>query len=156
MTARAHKTAGFSLVETLAVLVIISLMTTVVMVSMPRDKPVIELQGKMMARQFDIASQTSLISGTSQAFGLYDEAYLFYEFSNGEWVVTSETPWPDSLDVQFYKDDAKISLPTEPVPLVIFEPIGLSTPFSLWIEDADRSLVFTSTGDGKVTMETRL
>jgi len=156
MSSRAHKTAGFSLVEMLAVMVIISLMTTVVVLAMPREKPVIELQGQQMARQFDIASQTSVISGTPQAFGLYEDAYVFYAFEGGDWAIKSETPWPDDLSVQFFKDDIALDLPKEPVPLVVFEPMGLSTPFSLWLEDADRTVIFSSKGDGKVSVEHQL
>ncbi len=156
MSSREHRTAGFSLVEMLAVMVIISLMTTVVVLAMPREKPVIELQGQTIARQFDLASQASVISGTPQAFGLYDEAYVFYAFENGEWTIVSETPWPDDLSVQFFRDEIELDLPKEPMPLVVFEPMGLSTPFSLWLEDADRTVIFSSQGDGKVTVEHQL
>jgi len=156
MSSRAHNTAGFSLIETLAVLVIISLVTGMVVIGMPRDKPAIETQGQDMIQSFNIAAQTSIISGKPQAFGLYEDAYLFYEFEGGEWVVVSETMWPEDLEVSFFKDELKLETPEEAVPLVVFEPMGLSTPFSLWLEGDEQTIIFTSEGDGKVMLENHL
>jgi len=155
VSARADKTAGFSLVEMLTVLVIISLMTGVVVLSLPREKPAIEAQGAFLAQQFDWASQNSIISGQPQAFGFYKDAYYFYEFRDGDWEILSETTWPDDLSVQFYKDDIRIETPKEPVPMVVFEPLGLSTQFDLLVEGPEHTLVFSSEGDGKINMETR-
>ena len=149
---RIDKAAGFTLIEMMAVLVIISLMTGVVVLSMPREKPMIEQQGSFMAKQFSTASQTSIISGTPQAFGLSQTAYYFYTFDEGDWTIVSETEWPGDLEISFRKDETAIDIPKEAVPVVVFEPMGLSTVFSLSIEDTDQSIVFSSTGDGKVIL----
>jgi len=151
-----HQDSGFTLIEMLAVLVIISLMTAVVLMSVPSRKPIMEEAGKSILRQFSLAAQDSIISGQSRAFGFYEDAYIFYRFDDGEWVLETETPWPRDISLEFYKDAVKIDIPEEPVPLVVFEPIGLSTPFSLWIESDERTLVFSSDGNGEVDLETRL
>jgi len=156
MQAGQHKDSGFSLIEMMAVLVIISLMTGVVILSAPRNKPLVEQAGGQMLQQLVRASENSIVTGKPQGFGLYEDAYLFYEFSNGEWQAMAETEWPDDIIVSFFKDDIEIELPKEPVPLVIFEPIGLSTEFSLWLESNDQTLIFTSTGDGRVSLENDL
>lgn len=156
MRSGADKTAGFSLIETLMVLVIISLMTGVVVLSMPRDKPAIETHASLMATQFSTAAQNSIISGKPQAFGFFKDAYLFYEFTDGEWAVLSETNWPDEIAIEFSKDDLPLDTPKEPVPLVVFEPLGLSTAFSLQLEGDEKTIVFSSSGDGKVLMGTSL
>ncbi len=147
------KQAGFTLIELLAVLVIISLMTAVVVLSLPREKPVIETQGHMLARQLETAAQASVITGVSQGFGVYEDGYVFYSFVDGEWAVESETLWPDDISVRFYKEDVRLDLPEEPSPVVIFEPLGLSTNFGLRIEANDQVLMFSSKGDGKVMLE---
>lgn len=144
---------GFSLVEMMAVLVIISLVTGVVVMSAPSGDPTVKSQGEVMLRQFAQASEDSIIKGQSQGFGLYQEAYLFYEYVDGEWNPKVETPWPEELTVTFFKDDIEIDIPKEPVPLVVFEPTGLSTEFSLWLEDGDFTYIFTSAGDGRVSLE---
>ena len=149
---RIDKAAGFTLIEMLAVLVIISLMTGVVVLNMPREKPMIEQQGSYMATQFSTAAQTSIISGTPQAFGLSQSGYFFYAFDEGNWTIVSETEWPDDLVVSFRKDETPIDIPKEAVPIVVFEPMGLSTVFSLSLEDTDQTIIFSSTGDGKVIL----
>jgi len=151
------KTAGFTLIEMMCVLIIISLMTGVVILSLPRQKQVVELQSTFIAEQFDVASQNAIISGKAQAFGPWEEGYAFYEFVNNEWTVLSDNEWPEDLGVKFYQDDIEVDLPDEdPVPVVVFEPMGLSTPFSLWLEGDEQTIVFTGKGDGKVSMETEL
>ena len=153
MPSRPDKTAGFTLIEMMAVLVIISLMTGVVVLNLPRDKPMIEQQTSFMAKQFTTAAQTSVISGTAQAFGLTQEAYYFYKFNEGEWEVISETNWADDFDINFQKDEISIDIPKEEaVPLVVFEPMGLSTVFSLSLEDTEQIVTFHSKGDGKVLL----
>ena len=153
MPSRPDKTAGFTLIEMMAVLVIISLMTGVVVLNLPRDKPMIEQQSTAMAKQFTVAAQTSVISGVPQAFGLSQQGYYFYKFDEGEWKITSETDWVDDLEINFRKDDIAINIPKEEaVPIVVFEPMGLSTVFSLSLEDTEQTITFSSEGDGKVIL----
>lgn len=153
MTRTRTKELGFSLIEMMAVLVIISLMTGVVLLSAPREEPPARTQGKKMLREFAQVSENSIVTGQPQAFGLYEDAYVFYAFLDGEWQAKSETQWPAGLDISFFKEDIELDIPEEPLPLVIFEPIGLSTPFSLWLEDGNSTMIFSSTGDGRVALE---
>lgn len=128
-------------------------MTGIVVLSAPKSKPPAKTQAEMMLREFAQASEDSIVTGQSQAFGLYEEAYVFFEFVDGEWRIKSETSWPENLDVSFFKEDIELDIPEEPLPLVVFEPVGLSTPFSLWLEDGDATVIFSSAGDGRVAME---
>lgn len=144
---------GFTLVEMMAVLVIISLMTGMVILSAPRAEAPLKTQGDLILRQFAQASEDSIVKGQPQAFGLYEDAYLFYEIVDGEWKPLAETPWPEDLTVSFFKNEVEIDIPKEPVPLVVFEPVGLSTEFSLWLEDGDITFIFSSDGDGRVRLE---
>lgn len=150
------KTAGFTLIEMLSVLVIISLMTGIVVLSMPREKPVIEQHSNMMARQFAVAAQTSMISGQSQGFGLSQDAYYFYRFEEGSWEILSETQWPEDINIKLAREDVNLDIPKKAVPVVVFEPMGLSTVFSLSLEDSNQTITFYSEGDGKVLMESPL
>ena len=137
----------------MAVLLIISLMTGLVLLSRPQTDPPLQTAGKTMLRQFLQASEDSIIKGQPQGFGLYEDAYLFYEFVDGEWTAKTESLWPEDLTVTFFKDDIEVQIPKEPVPLVVFEPIGLSTEFSLWLEDGDDTYILSSDGDGRVSLE---
>lgn len=147
---------GFTLVEMMAVLLIIALMTTVVLMSSRRQEPEIKAQGKLILRQFDILGQDSIISGKAQAFGLTEDSYVFYTFSDDQWTVTSENEWPEDATIQFFREDIEIDLPDDPIPLILFDPVGLSTPFTLEIAGDEGTLVLTGEGDGRVYMETEL
>lgn len=156
MPGATRKELGFTLIELMAVLVIISLMTGIVVMSVPAKKDPIEIYGQSMQRSFSMAAHDSVISGLPQAFGFYSDGFVSYVYEGGEWVVESELPWPEDADISFYKDDVSIDLPPEPVPIVIFDPLGLSTEFSLELEGLERTLTFRSFGDGKVSLETEL
>ena len=153
MKRRSSHQDGFTLIELLTVLVIIGLMTSVVVLAVPKKKSGFEKQSQAMYRQFTHAAESAIIGGKPQAFGFYEDAYLFYEFDGRDWVVVSEDPWPDDLNIQFFKEDIEIELPEEPVPIVVFEPVGLSTPFSLWLEGAEDGMIVSSEGDGRVNLE---
>jgi len=150
---KVRKELGFSLVEMMAVLLIISLMTGVVLLSRPQAQNPVEAQGKSMLRQFAQASEDSIVKGQPQAFGLYEDGFVFFEFLDGDWVGKGEQEWPDQMSVSFFKDDIEIDLPEDPIPLVLFEPTGLSTPFSLWLEGGNHTLIFSSEGDGRINLE---
>jgi len=156
MSRAARKDQGFTLIELMAVLVIISLMTGIVVMSVPDRKDPLELYGQTALRTFSMAAQDSIISGQTEAFGFYADGYVSYNYEDGDLVIETEVPWPEDADITFSKDDVPIELPKEPVPLIMFEPLGLSTEFVLELEGLERTLIFTSQGDGKVSMETRL
>lgn len=156
MSERLDRQGGFTLIEMMAVLFIIALMTSVVLMSSRSEEPEIETQAKLLLRQFDILGQDSIVSGRAQAFGLTKDFYVFYEFTEGEWTVTSENEWPDDAAIQFFKEDIEINLPEDPLPLVLFEPLGLSTPFTLEIAGDEGTIILEGEGDGRVFMETEL
>ncbi len=156
MSDSVDRQGGFTLVEMMAVLFIIALMTSVVLMSARGEDPEIEQKAKVLIRQFDQLGQDSIVSGRPQAFGLTEDFYVFYEYTEGEWAVTSETDWPEDASIQFFREDIEIDLPEDPIPLVLFEPLGLSTPFTLEIAGDEGTIILEGEGDGRVYMETEL
>lgn len=156
MSEPTDRQGGFTLVEMMAVLLIIALMTTVVLLTARRTEPEIEVRAKVLLRQFDLLGQDSIVSGKAQAFGLTEDSYVFYTFSDDEWMVTSENEWPEDATIQFFREDVEVNLPEDPIPLILFDPVGLSTPFTLEIAGDDGTLILTGEGDGRVYMETEL
>ena len=156
MSDRIDRQEGFTLVEMMAVLLIIALMTSVVLVSSRQKPSEIEAQGRQILQQFDMLSQDTIVSGQPRAFGLTSDGYVFYEYAENEWRVSSETEWPEDATIQFFREDIEIDLPPEPIPMILFEPLGLSTPFSLEIAGDEGTLILSGEGDGRVFMETEL
>ena len=150
---RAKRQAGFTLVELLTVLVIIGLMTSAVVMTLPREKPAIDAQAQTLTSSLNAASQSSLVTGRPFAFGLSKDQFAVFEFEDGEWVQRQLMDRPDALSVDLRKNDIRIKLSEEIVPVVVFEPTGLSTPFSLTLTQGRRTEVLSSTGDGRVILE---
>lgn len=149
-----RKNEGFTLVEMMAVLVIISLISAAVILAAPARIDDVQDQGEKLHREFVLAAERSVITGVPQAFGISEDGFLFYAFENGEWEVLSEDVWPDDVNVEFFKDEVEIELPKEPIPVVVFEPVGLSTYFDLYLEGDENMVVFSSDGNGRVSWET--
>ena len=147
---RATRQAGFTLVELLTVLVIIGLMASAVVLTLPRDKPAIDTQSQSLTSLMNAASQASLVTGRPHAFGLSKDRYAVFEFMEGEWVQRQTLDRPDALTVELRKNDIRIKLEDEIVPIVVFEPTGLSTSFELILTQDRRTETLTSSGDGRV------
>ena len=150
---RAKRQAGFTLVELLTVLVIIGLMTSAVVMTLPREKPAIDVQAQTLTSSLNAASQSSLVTGRPFAFGMSKDQFAVFEFEDREWVQRQLMDRPDALSVDLRKNDIPIKLSEEIVPIVVFEPTGLSTPFSLTLTQGRRTEILSSTGDGRVILE---
>ena len=149
----AHKDAGFTLVELMTVLVIIGLMASAVVMTLPRDKPAIEAQVTDLLQSLNGGAQASIITGRAHGWGLTKEQAQLFEFVEGEWTPVQEMNWADDVSVEFRKNDAAVKLGDEIIPIVIFEPTGLSTEFELVLSDGQRTRRLLSRGDGRVILE---
>ncbi len=148
------KTAGFSLLEMMVVLVIIALMSTIVFLNMPREKLPEQALGQKLLYEFNLAHQTSMITGRPQAFGLSRDAYIFYQFDGENWQIVRENMWADGLRIRFYRENEPLDLPKAAVPVVVFDPVGLSTAFSLEVSGQEQTINISSQGDGQMAMQT--
>ena len=150
---RAKRQAGFTLVELLTVLVIIGLMASAVVMTLPRDKPAIDAQSQALASSLNAAAQSSLVTGRPHGFGVSKNQFAIFEFVDAEWVQTQAMDRPGAVSVELKKDDILIKLSEELVPLVVFEPTGLSTPFELVLTQDRRTETLSSSGNGEVILE---
>lgn len=134
----------------MTVLVIIGLMSSAVILTFPHEKPALEQQSDALLREINIMAQTSLISGTPSALGLSENSFAFMHFKDGQWQSPQETTFPGNIKATFSGEASEIKLSDELQPLVLFEPNGLSTPFTLTLSDGNMKTVFESTGNGRV------
>lgn len=147
------KEAGYTLVEIMAVMVIIGLMTSAVVLTLPKDKAVVNVYAEDLVRDINGAAQASLLSGKMAALGVSEKAYAIYAYEDDAWVSKREGDWPDGVFVTFEKDKAELQLTEEIVPLALFEPTGQSTVFDLTLRNHDKVLKLSSQGDGRVVMD---
>ena len=150
---RAKQQAGFTLVEILTVLVIIGLMASAVVMTLPRDKPAIDVQSQALVSSLNAAAQSSLVTGRPHGFGVSKYQFAVFEFADGEWVQIQAMDRPGALSVELKKNDIQIKLSEELAPLVVFEPTGLSTQFELVLTQDRRTETLSSSGNGQVVLE---
>jgi hypothetical protein len=134
----------------MTVLVIIGLMSSAVILTLPENKSQLELQSTALLRDVNIMAQSSLISGVPTALGLSKDGYAIMRFENGEWASKPGTEFANGIQPEFSGEVSEIKLSDKVLPLVLFEPNGLSTPFTLTLSDGQSVSVFESIGDGRV------
>jgi len=152
MGRRITKESGFTLVEILAVLVVIGLMSSVVILSMPRPSSTLDKQAERLTAELNALAQDGLISGSVNAAGFSENGYALYSFENSEWTERSADEWQDSYRMTLTRGSARIDLPKEVNPTIMFQPTGLSTPFELSLSDGDMKYALKTTGDGRIEL----
>lgn len=139
-------------------LVIIGLMSSAVILTFPEKKSGVDVQAQSFLREVNAVAQDALLSGQSTALGVSSEAYAFYVYSSDGWVIRSETDWDLDARPSITLGTDRFELTDDLVPLIIFEPIGLSEPFTLTVSDVSfkekrPDYRFVSMGDGRIRLE---
>lgn len=156
MTSRRLAQAGFTLVEVLTVLVIVGLVSSVVVLTLPQKTPAIDVFAKQIQRDIYRMSQESLLTGKPSALGLSEGGYAVMVFENGIWQTVYDVPAPEAVDIGFEKEAANIKLSKNIVPLAVFEPTGQASLFALTLSGRETSYRIESPGDGTTALETGL
>jgi general secretion pathway protein H len=149
---RITKDSGFTLVEILCVLVVIGLMSSVVILSIPTPKSNLEKQATLLSGQLNALAQDGLIRGTVNAAGFSKEGYALYSFENSEWTQRASGEWGDNYRLSFTRASARLEMPKTTDPIIMFQPTGLSTPFELTLSDRDAKYALKTDGDGRVDL----
>lgn len=147
----ANREAGFTLVEVMTVLVIIGLISSVVILNFPAQKTALYKRANALLGHVNFAAQNAVLSGRIAALGVSATGYSLYNFQDGDWVVTQRESWPESVQVNLSKNAQDVKLPDEEIPVVMFEPTGLSDIFSVTLTGQNsQHFELSSSGDGRV------
>lgn len=152
MGRRITKESGFTLVEILCVLVVIGLMSSVVILSIPQPKSLLDKQAETLTGQMNALAQDSLVSGSVAAAGFSKDGYALYTFENSEWMERISGEWQDGYRMTLTRASAKLDLPKTTEPIILFQPTGLSTPFELTLSDRETKYSLATQGDGRVEL----
>lgn len=152
MRRRTAKESGFTLVEILCVLVVIGLMSSVVVLSIPQPKSELEKQAELLSGQLNALAQDGVISGSVTAAGFSKEGYALYAFENSEWATLAQGEWHDSYRLTLTRASAKLDVPKTTEPIILFQPTGLSTPFELMLSNSETKYTLKTAGDGCVEL----
>ena len=153
---RKHKDAGFTLVEILSVLVVVGLMSSAVVMTLPKPKSALDKQAVLLTAHLNALAQDGLIAGQVTAAGFSTEGYKLYSFTNGLWAERYAGHWSEPYRLHFKRADTKVKLTKEISPSLVFQPTGLSTPFEFTLEDRRAKYALMTSGSGRVEMKKTL
>jgi type II secretion system protein H len=161
--------AGVSLIETLAALAIIALVTGVVVVMLrPEDAPE-QIEGEALVRALHEARQDALVTGRHVGFAARPDGrgYQFFQIEDGLWRVRTDHPAFDAhrfsdpdlvLSVQAgaiaRRDESGLSsgAPDVPAPEVWFDPTGFDQPFAYELRSAQGVRRIARDGQGHMSL----
>ena len=149
MAGRRASESGFTLVEMMAVLFIMALVSGLVVLNLPDDPPPEEQAVRDLALDLNRASRMALADGRSRLWSVGREGWELSEWSGRDWRLLRAGEWqrPPRMQVE----NAPVELLEVPAPLVLIEASGQSTPFAL--EVRNRAGLWEMRGDATGAVE---
>ena len=154
---------GFTLIELMVVIVIISIMLGYLVISIggsTQDKS-LQDEAKRITALIKLASEQSLLQSIEIGLLIDDNLYMFLSKNEQSWASLPENNFrsrklPDNVQMEFVSiDNAPPPEETEELmPQVLLLSSGEMTPFELEIRDDDIDYYFTLSGSaiGKLTL----
>ena len=150
---RRDKEAGFSLLELLAVLVIIGLMSASVVLAM---RPPVETEADYQETLLGALNQTgktAIYTGRVHALSASEAGLHLMVYANREWAVQQDFTSDNVTLGQLQIEGTRIELPETPGPLILFEPTGEVTDFSLVLRGGAQEVTLTVSETGAIVFE---
>lgn len=151
------KEKGFTLLEVLIVVFIISLASTVIIVALPSSEKQTIKHADKLVRELNFANRESVASGVPTALFLTEDGYAFKHFREKEWSKSIRTTKIRNNTRQKHTrfglilDDEVLTLEElDSRPILTFYPIGDATPASIVIEGEGPTLYVNVTDNANV------
>lgn len=151
-SARKTYDAGFSLIEMMAVLVIIGLMSAAVMFTMPGAPDDAARISQKLESDINALSREALVSGKVKAAGFSDSGYVLYSYEGRDWRVVHRGSFED-LNIALVSQGEKVEINKTAVPQILFEPVGLATPFEVALQSRDEEWKVSGAPDMTLTRQ---
>lgn len=145
--------AGFSLVELLAVMAIISLMVGAVIINLPRGADPFDQQINRMHARSQQFLDNGAQRGEIRAIGVDDDALVLFHHDGFEWQMAERMPWPEDGRVSLIANDRRKDLPETASPDFLFEPFGAVSPMEIRIwDDASQATLLSDVQSGELDL----
>jgi len=145
-----NKEAGFSLLEILAALVIIGLMSAAVVLSLKAPNNSQNEFRDSLVLTLNQAVKDSVYTGRVNALSVSEDGVQIMTYREGAWSVTQDFPSIRRARAQLEIESETVELPETASPLILFEPTGEITDFTLRLRDSDIDINLFSAPDGSI------
>lgn len=145
--------AGFSLVELMVVVFIIAVMSAVVVLNMPGGDRGPGAQAQALAARLRMAAQESITTGRIFGARLTDLSYDFQVLKAGEWEKVTGNR---TLPTDYWQEGTMVDVAAggrekmDAAPTIVFDPIGMVTPFTITLIRDGRTVRLQGDGKGGV------
>ena len=159
----ARYTKGFSLIEILVVLVIIGLLASTVVLTMPDRNNLLREQVYRFAARVNMASQEGIVANRPMGLAISHSGYAFFRYQDGQWQdlandrVFGGEKWNAANSISIERDQESLArrAASEDAlahPAILFEPTGQSTPFVISFSNTGEqySVIGNSRGEALV------
>jgi general secretion pathway protein H len=158
--------AGFTLVETLVVIVIIGLLASVVVLTMGQGGG-LRADARALAARVKLLSQEAVLDGKPTGVLFTTEGYAFYGLKSGKWIELAGEPvfarqvWRKGVTAEITRvaNDADKGAERETqgrvkntVPTLVFDPTGIANPFKISLQAEGESFIVSSDEKGGVSV----
>lgn len=161
--------SGFTLVETLVVIVIIGLLTSVVVLTMSQGDG-LRADARALAARMKLLSQESVLDGVPTGVLFTPEGYAFYSLKAGTWTelsgerVFARQAWRKGVTAEITRaaNDADKGGASKTqgrskkiTPTLVFDPTGVATPFKISLRSDGELFTVASDEKGGVSVHER-
>lgn len=155
-----YKSKGFTLIEVMVVVVIMSIMVGTVMLTFPdRNKDLLKEDAERFTTLVSLAQDEAILQSRDLAIAINEDGYEFFSRENTSWLPFAEEPFSPRLlsglvTSELYLEgvDVKLQSQQKTKPQIVIYSSGEITPFSYSFGYKGKSnvtLTFDGGGDAK-------
>jgi prepilin-type N-terminal cleavage/methylation domain-containing protein len=145
-----NRDAGFSLVELLAVLAILSLMLGAVVFNLPKPRSETDAVSAAMTAQVSRFLDNGAVAGEVRALGLDADALVLFRHDGRAWSRAAELSWPNAARVTLNRNGERTALPEVAAPTLLFEPYGAVPDFTLTLGAREAQYILSANARGQI------
>jgi general secretion pathway protein H len=157
----AFRHQGFTLIEVMVVLVLISIIVSFAVLSVDTGPEELRREGSRLASLLELASEEAVMNGREYRLILTRRGYSFEQLREGEWLAVEDEilrprELPAFMTLSFILENEPLPLPEstgddqKKPPVILLLSSGELPPFELTVTTDNGSVMLISTREGRV------